>query len=95
MKPKNNLLENPNENSQENSRVNSFDDLTDNSTDSSTRSSMKNSSIMININSDSEISERWKKWLNKNFSGRYQMVDTVNDRLAYKVSFIVKKANLT
>ena len=52
---------------------------------------MENSSIMINVVSG-DIDEDWKEWKNKNLSGRYQMVrENVNNRRAYKVSFLLKK----
>ena len=38
--------------------------------------------IIINVSSK-------KKWTERNLSGCYSMIDVVNDRLAYKVSFLI------
>ena len=85
-----NLSENLNENSPENSRVNSFEYPTNHST----ANAKENSSIMINVISGYTL-ESFKEWKNKNLSGRYQMVDTLYNWPAYKVSFIVDKVKLT
>ena len=49
---------------------------------------------MVNVVSG-DTDEDLKQYKNENWSGRYQMVDMINNRPAYKVSFIVNKDNLT
>ena len=51
--------------------------------------------FIMEINVNSNHKKRFQqKYRNKNYSGRYRMVEIVNDRPAYKVNFCIHKINI-
>ena len=47
-------------------------------------------SIHINVVSGN-TDKKWKEWTDKNFSGRYHLVETVNGRPVFKVSLLLTR----
>ena len=86
--PSENPYFNPYENPHRNPNANPYEnpyDVEPPSYDSIFINSPENSSIIIVV--VSRDTEFWREYKTKNFSGRYQKVEIVNDRPAYKVSF--------